>query len=84
MYNRLGEQPVCVTKPNGEIRLCLDPKDLNKYIKRPHYYSPRIDDVLLDLCGSKYFSTLNARFILIVDNAFIIHIMIPNKCLNHL
>ena len=52
---------VCVTKPNGEIRLCLDPKDLNKYIKRPHYYSPTIDDVLPDLCGSKYFSTLDAR-----------------------
>ena len=52
---------VCVTKPNGELRLCLDPKYLNKYIKRPHYYSPTINDVLPDLCGSKYFSTLDAR-----------------------
>ena len=52
---------VCVSKPNGNIRLCLDPKDLNKYIKRPHYYSPTIDDVLPDLCGSKFFSTLDAR-----------------------
>ena len=50
----------CVSKPNGNIKLCLDPKDLNKYIKRPHHYSPRIDDVLPDLCGSKFFSTLDA------------------------
>ena len=34
---------------------------MNKYIKRPHYYSPTIDDVLPDLCGSKFFSTLDAR-----------------------
>ena len=52
---------VCVSKPNSNIRLCLDPKDLNKYIKRPHYYSPTIDDVLPDLCGSKFFSTIDAR-----------------------
>jgi len=26
---------VCVTKPNCKIRLCLDPKDLNRAIKRP-------------------------------------------------
>ena len=52
---------VCATKPNGKIRLCLDPKDLNKYIKRPHYFSPTLDDILPDLAGSKYFSTLDAR-----------------------
>ena len=52
---------VCVTKTNGVIRLCLGPKNLNEYIKRPHYYSPTIDDVPQDICGSKYFSTLDAR-----------------------
>ena len=40
---------------------CLDPRDLNKYIRRPHYYSPTIDDILPDLQGSKFFSTLDAR-----------------------
>ena len=52
---------VCVTKPNGDLRLCLDPKDLNKFIRRPHHYSPTIDDVLPDLCGLQFFSTLDAR-----------------------
>ena len=57
---------VCVSKPNGNIRLCLDPKDLNKYIKRPHYYSPTIDDVLPDLCGSKFFSTVLLMLVLVI------------------
>ena len=37
---------VCVTKPNGKIRLCLDLKDLNSAIKRPHYVTPTLEDVL--------------------------------------
>jgi hypothetical protein len=35
---------VCVTKPSGSLRLCLDPKDLNKAIKRPHHCTPTIDE----------------------------------------
>ena len=30
---------VCVRKPNGSIRLCLDPIHLNKYIVHPHHNS---------------------------------------------
>ena len=53
---------VYVTKEkSGELRLCLDPKDLNKCIKRPHYYTPTIDDILPDLHGAKYISTLDAK-----------------------
>ena len=43
---------VCVTKPNETLRLCLDPKDLNKAIKRPHHYTPTLDDVLPKLNGA--------------------------------
>ena len=43
---------VCVTKPNGKLRLCLDPKDLNKAIKRPHQLPPTLDDVLQKLSGA--------------------------------
>ena len=52
---------VCVTKSNGKIRLCLDPKDLNKAIKRPHYITPTLDDVFAEMSGAKYFSILDAR-----------------------
>ena len=41
-------------KPNGSLRLCLDPKDLNKAIKRNQWYSRTIDDILPELAKSKY------------------------------
>ena len=52
---------VCVTKSNGALRLCLDPKDLNRTIKRPHHCTPNLDDVLSKLNGAKCFSILDAR-----------------------
>ena len=45
---------VPVMKPNGSLRLCLDPKDLNKAIKRNQWYSRTIDDILSELARSKY------------------------------
>ena len=52
---------VVVHKTNGDLRVCLDPRDLNKAIKRPHYPVPTLDDVTSRLSGCKYFSTLDAR-----------------------
>lgn len=52
---------VCVTKPDGTFRSCLDPKDLNKAIKRPHHCIPTIDEILPKLNGAKYFSIKDAR-----------------------
>ena len=42
-------------KPDGtkKVRLCLDPKDLNKNICREHYYSKTIDEILPLLHGAK-------------------------------
>ena len=45
---------VPVMKSNGSLRLCLDPKDLNKAIKRNQWYSRTIDDILPELAKSKY------------------------------
>ncbi|PIK50078.1 hypothetical protein BSL78_13004 [Apostichopus japonicus] len=52
---------VLVTKPNGSLRLCLDPRELNKFIKRPHYYAKTLDDILPELRNTKIFSTLDLR-----------------------
>ncbi|XP_063381956.1 uncharacterized protein LOC134668401 [Cydia fagiglandana] len=50
-----------VKKPNGDLRICLDPKDLNKAIKREHYRLPTIDEITANLTGARFFSTLDAK-----------------------
>ena len=45
---------VPVMKPNDSLRLCLDPKDLNKVIERNQWYSRTIDDIRPELARSKY------------------------------
>ena len=50
---------VCVGKPNGSIRLCLDPTHLNKYIVGPHHNSKTLDDILLKLAGALKFSIVD-------------------------
>lgn len=52
---------VLVTKPNGNLRICLDPRHLNKAILRPHYPFPNIEDCKAKLVGSKYFTALDAN-----------------------
>ena len=48
-------------KANGKIRICLDPKDLNLAIKRPHYATRTLDEVTHHLGGARVFSKLDAR-----------------------
>ena len=48
-------------KPNGKLRICLDPKDLNKAIKRKHHITPTLEEIMPQLNGAKYFSTLDAK-----------------------
>ena len=52
---------VIVTKSNGDLRLCLDPKPLNKALKRNHYPLTTIDDVLPNLQGARLFTVLDAK-----------------------
>ena len=51
---------ICLQKPNGSIRLCLDPTHLNKYIVRPHHNSKTLDDILPKLFGAKKFSIVDS------------------------
>ena len=52
---------VVVAKSNNKIRLCIDPKPLNKALKRNDYAMPTIDDVLPDLQEARYFTHLDAK-----------------------
>ncbi|GFR97874.1 hypothetical protein ElyMa_002756100 [Elysia marginata] len=49
-------QLVVTPKPNGRLRVCLDPKFLNKALQREHYTMPILDDILHDLSSSKVFT----------------------------
>ena len=54
---------VCNVKETSDgkkkVRLCLDPKDLNKNIRREHYYSRTIDEILPSLHNKNYFSVVD-------------------------
>ena len=47
-------------KEGSSIRLCLDPKDLNKAIERNQWYAKTLDDILPELAQSKYFTIKDA------------------------
>ena len=48
-------------KRRTKVRLCLDPRDLNKNIRRKHYYSRTIDEILPQLHGKQYFSVIDTK-----------------------
>ena len=48
-----------VEKSNGLIRVCLDPKQLNKAIKRHYYQLPTLEEIFLQMAGSKCFTKLD-------------------------
>lgn len=52
---------VIVEKSNGNIRLCLDPQDLNRSIKDESVLIPKFDDVISKISGKKYFSVLDNK-----------------------
>ena len=48
-------------KEYGRLWSCLDPKDLNKAIKREHHPTPIFEQITPKLAGAKLFSKLDAR-----------------------
>ena len=48
-------------KPNRSLRLLIDYRWLNKYLKRSPYYMPRIREVLMRLSKAKCISTFDAN-----------------------
>lgn len=52
---------VVVEKPNGSLRLCLDPKFLNQAIKKDYFSIPTLNDLKSKLFGAQYFTVLDLK-----------------------
>ena len=52
---------VCVPKPKGDIRLCIDMRQANCAILRERFPIPTVEEVLQDLNGATTFSILDLR-----------------------
>ena len=48
-------------KPNGQIRVWIDPKNLNKVLKRSHHLNLAHKDILPELARAEVFSTEEAK-----------------------
>ena len=46
-------------KANGKLRVCLDPRDVDKAIKRVHYKITTIEEITHQLAGSKKFTKVD-------------------------
>ena len=46
---------------SNDIRICLDPRNLNKAIQREHHPLPTIEEITTRLTGAKVFSKLDAN-----------------------
>ena len=51
--------PVVLVKKNGEVRFCIDYRQLNQISHHDAYPVPRVDDALRSLHGAQWFSTLD-------------------------
>lgn len=53
---------VCTMKANGFIRLCLNFRDMNKTVLRPHFMTPTFEDVISRLDGEKWFTIVDVNY----------------------
>ena len=44
-----------------KLRVCLDPRDLNKWAKREHYRSKTVDEVVTELNDAKFFTIVDTK-----------------------
>ena len=54
-------QMAVATRKNGDIRLCIDPRPLNKALIRSHYQLPIMDEILPQLSKAKVISKLDMQ-----------------------
>jgi hypothetical protein len=69
-----------VHKPDGEIRITVDYKPLNKLIKSDNFPLPNIEDIYNNLAKSKFFSKMDlksAYFQIPCDEKIIKYVVMP-------
>jgi hypothetical protein len=54
-----GAPVLFVPKPDGSLRMCIDYRALNNLTVKNKYPLPRIEDLMDNLAGAKYFSSLD-------------------------
>lgn len=52
---------VTAIKPSGDLRICINPKALDKALKQERYPIPVIEDVLPELLKARVFTKVDAR-----------------------
>ena len=51
---------VIIEKHNGDLHICIDPKDLNHAIKREFAQMPTAEEIMSTMSGTKFFSKMDA------------------------
>ena len=55
-------QIAVATNKDGSLRICLDPRSLNRAVKREHYQIPVLEDILPDLAKEKVFRKVDLSY----------------------
>ena len=50
-----------VARKGDKIRICLDPSDLNKAVRREHYPIPTVEEIASKIPEAKVFTVLDAK-----------------------
>lgn len=52
---------VVVEKRDGSVRICLDPKELNKAVMREHHHIPTLEDISFKFSGMSIFTIVDMK-----------------------
>ena len=59
---------VTVEKPYGALTVCLDPRDLNKSLKREHFQLATWEEISRRISGARHFTKLDANLFKLLAN----------------
>ena len=54
------------SKPDGDIRICLDPSELNKAIQRQHFAVPTVEQLFAKIGKAKFWSAVWRRLVAVI------------------